>query len=130
MNKTFNSLQELETFVQSMDDDSQDQTKYIFDISQISEDQYQLQWQEQKFYTAHDGKTFPDEVWFTKENEMIQIQDLSEAHAKNILRMMIRQRRAAQEFLKATLPEMFSESADDGEDNLDNSNKDSTITLH
>jgi hypothetical protein len=55
---------------------------------------YQVQWMDDKTYIAQDGKVYPDEVWITKDGEMLFIQDLSEEHAKNIIRMIMRQERA------------------------------------
>jgi len=66
--------------------------KYVFDISKCANG-FIVQWQEQKTYTAHDGKVFPDEVWITEVGEMKQIQDIEAEHCRNIIRMMIRKNR-------------------------------------
>ena len=81
---------------------------------------YQVQWIDDKNYIAQDGKEYPDEVWVTKEKEMIFIQDLTEAHAKNILRMIIRQDREAlivEEKLRQKIMEHIN-SAVSGEDEI------------
>jgi len=51
---------------------------------------YRISWIKNKKYTAYDGKEFTDEVWTTEDYRMICVQDLTEAHAKNIIRMMMR----------------------------------------
>lgn len=63
-----------------------------------------IQWEPQKYYTAQDGKEYPDEVWTTLEGKMIQVQDLEPEHCRNIVRMILRQQRenavAYQELVK------------------------------
>lgn len=74
--------------------------KWEIDAHILPDDKgYALQWIESKSYVAHDGKEYPDETWLTEAGELMLIQDLSEAHAKNILRMMIRKDRAAFELV-------------------------------
>jgi len=124
--RSFTNIQEVEDFIKTLDSD----TKYVFDIDRTGENEFTIQWQEQKYYTAQDGQTFPDEVWYTKEGQLIQIQDLSEAHAKNILRLIIRQRRAVEGLLKSAISQAAAESEEDSLDSLDTQAKDSKITLH
>ena len=65
--------------------------KYIVDVQELKDDAgFLIQWQEHKTYISHDGKEFRDEIWLTEAGELFQIQDLSEAHCRNILRMFLR----------------------------------------
>ena len=49
----------------------------------------------------------PDEVWTTEDGTEILIGDLSEEHAKNILRMLLKNRREEQDyFTKHILPQL------------------------
>lgn len=74
--------------------------KWFIDIRRIKgTDQYSVEWQEHKEYITHDGKTFRDEVWITKDNVPYFVQDLTEAHAKNILRMLLREGRQRAEVI-------------------------------
>jgi hypothetical protein len=51
-----------------------------------------------------------DEIWITEDGTQILVGDLTEAHAKNILRMILRHRReereAMQEVFKAVAPQL------------------------
>jgi len=67
--------------------------KHAIDAYELEDGTIRLTWIERSNYVAQDGKEYIDEVWMTKEGDLIQIQDLSEAHAKNILRMMLRTER-------------------------------------
>lgn len=89
MGKKILKINELAEFVSEM---SKDKT-CVMDIIEMPDGNYEVQWTEQKYYVAQDGKTFPDEIWTTKEGDLINIQDLSEEHAKNIIRMMLRNNR-------------------------------------
>jgi hypothetical protein len=51
---------------------------------------YRVGWVPKKQYTTHDGKEFTDEVWMTEHGELIVVQDLTPDHAKNIVRMILR----------------------------------------
>lgn len=67
--------------------------KWIIDWVTTESGTIEVQWIEQKTYVAHDGEVFPDEAWLTKDGELLLVQDLSAEHAKNVLRMIIRQDR-------------------------------------
>ena len=66
--------------------------RYVIAAQRVGE-QVEVQWVEQKTYTAMDGETYPDEVWITKDGDMKMIQDIEPEHARNIIRMMLRQQR-------------------------------------
>ena len=92
MKKDFPTIDEAEAFVIPL----YEEKKYIIDIRPLPEGQgYSVQWQEHKMYTAQDGKEYHDEVWVTQEGKLVQVQDLTEAHCRNVLRMLLRQEREA-----------------------------------
>lgn len=113
--KYFDTLSELEDFILGF----QEQGKFIFNIQSV-EKRYFVQWEEQKYYVAQDGKSYPDEVWVTQEQEMIQIQDIEVEHLRNILRRVIRKEREYRksvEDILDTLQELsLGEEADDESD--------------
>ena len=109
MKKEFKDKAEAEKFYDAL----RAENKYQFDAYMLPDNQgYGLQWIESKTYVAHDGKEFPDEAWLTEAGDLVLIQDLSEAHAKNIIRMMIRKDRAAYEMITG----LMSGNGDDDED--------------
>lgn len=75
--------------------------EFVVGAKEIELNKFEVQWEVRKKYIAHDGKEFLEEAWMTEDGQMIQIQDLSEAHAKNILRMILRQRRESERALAA-----------------------------
>ena len=94
MEKEFNTIEELCEYV----DTNIPAEKYIIDIQPLPDNsKFLLRWQEQKYYTAQDGKTYPDEAWLTIDNKLVQIQDIELEHCRNILRMLIRRERNLQE---------------------------------
>lgn len=55
-----------------------------------------------EFYQDHQGNTFPEETWTTEDGRKIQVRDLSPEHAKNIIRMILRnQRIQMEEYIEA-----------------------------
>lgn len=91
--------------------------KWAIDLFPNADGSFTLQWIERKTYVAQDGKTFPDEIWITAENEMINVQDLEPAHALNILRLLLRNERKRMELIQAVqLSMMESQSSPDGND--------------
>jgi len=71
--------------------------KYVIEIQELPDNKgFTVHWQEQKTYTALDGKEYPDEAWITKEGEMLQVQDIPLPHLQNILRMILRNSREAE----------------------------------
>ena len=97
----FTDIEEAEAFVESLYKDD----KWVIKASKGTDDQggYNVEWQEHKKYTAHDGKEYPDEIWVTEQGEMILIQDLSEAHVRNVCRMMLRNERLQRQAYSALL---------------------------
>ena len=96
MNKELKTIDEVKALV----DDLSKESTYIFDVRELPNDGgFTVQWQPHKKYVAQDGKEYPDEVWFTLDGDMKQIQDLSEDHCRNILRMILRQDRESKNVL-------------------------------
>jgi hypothetical protein len=56
-----------------------------------------VKWVVPSTYIAQDGKEYPDEVWVMRNGDLKNISELSEEHAKNILRMFLRQDREDRE---------------------------------
>lgn len=81
----------------------------------IEEDgKFVVEYIEQKMYTAIDGKEYPDELWITKEGVPLFIQEMSEAHVRNTLRMILRNQRMVEQ----RLVEIFSRVNQDEEDEV------------
>jgi hypothetical protein len=108
MKAVFNSVDEAQVFV----DELWTKGKYALGILPLDNGKIEVQYIEHKEYIAVDGKTFPDEVWMTKEGKMILVQDLSPDHLRNILRMKIRREREMTAALDL-IGQGLAESADD-----------------
>lgn len=67
--------------------------KWAITVAHTKDDTFLVQWTEHKIYTSLDGKEYRDEVWVTKEGDMKLVQDLEPEHARNIIRMMLRNER-------------------------------------
>lgn len=92
MKKEIKDKDETKEFVSSL----MKEQKYVVDVQQLSDDAgYLIQWQEHKTYLAHDGKEFKDEIWITEAGDMLQIQDISAEHCRNVIRMILRNEREA-----------------------------------
>jgi hypothetical protein len=111
--KEFTDYAELEKFVQPLINEN----KWAIDIRQGTRvGTYKVLWIEHKHYMAHDGQTFPDEIWVTEKGEMMCIQDLDPDHAKNVLRMMLRQEREQRAMIQAALASLAAEVGDINDD--------------
>ena len=73
-------------------------------------DAYKVVWIKNKKFISRDGCESTDEVWTTANGELIVVQDLDPEHAKNIIRMILRNARqnatilsSMEEFLKVAL---------------------------
>lgn len=97
MKQEVKTLEELETLVRPI----LNSHKYVIEVQELPDTAgYKVQWQEHKTYTAQDGKVFPEEVWFNQAGEMLQIQDISPEHCRNILRMILRNERELNDSFK------------------------------
>ena len=96
MKKEIVDVLEAQDFVNSL----LEHGKYVVDVQEKKDNGgYLIQWQEHKTYKAHDGREFRDEIWLTQDGRLFQVQDLSEEHCRNILRMILRQDRETQQHM-------------------------------
>jgi hypothetical protein len=106
MKAEFDTMEEAEAFIAPM----LEENKYAISAIMTKEGKVLIQWEVQKKYIAQDGQEFTDEIWMTKEGNLIHIQDLEPEHAKNIIRMMLRNERLAkarmEEYLATALDEL------------------------
>ena len=90
MKIVFNTIEEVRDMIDALDNS----IKYIVDIQELENDTgFEVNWQEEKMYTSIDGLVYPDEFWMTEAGDMLQIQDITPEHCRNILRMLIRNNR-------------------------------------
>lgn len=100
MNKIIRTAEELEKFIAPL----MLEGKYAIDIQELPNGAgYKVQWQEHKTYTAQDGEVFPEEIWFTEAGEMLQVQDISVEHCRNIVRMIIRNERKMRDMMNVAI---------------------------
>ena len=86
--------------------------KWAITVAQTKDNTYLVQWMEHKMYTALDGKEYRDEVWTTEQGEMKLIQDLEPEHARNIIRMMLRNEREDKKAMDALYQEINKHLSD------------------
>lgn len=72
---------------------------------------YTVYWWDHKM-TERDGEQVPDELWLTQDGTPILVQDLSEAHCKNILRMILRNQKEDAATLEHALVDMINALGD------------------
>lgn len=84
------------------------ETDNTIDIFKNKDGTYTVNWIPNKKYIAHDGKEFTDEVWTTLDRRMIHVQDLEPEHARNIIRMLLRNERELQQKTDAMLEQLTS----------------------
>lgn len=128
MKKEVDSIEEASLFVSPL----MAENKWAITVAQRNDGKFIIQWTEHRMYTAQDGVEYRDEVWTTKEGNMVLIQDLEPEHAKNIIRMMLRQEREAKQAMDA-LYQRLSESLNDGLDSYTDNDSDQsppTTLLH
>ncbi len=90
MKKEFSNYDDLAVFAQALVDEK----KWAIATMELENGAgYAIQWIEHKYFKTHDDKEFPDEIWTTKEGQMMCVQDLEPEHARNVLRMLLRQDR-------------------------------------
>lgn len=105
--KIFNTVEEANEFITEMS-----KTDVSLDAYNDGENRYVVNWIENKKYISYDGKEFTDEVWITIDNKMIHVQDLEAEHARNIIRMMLRNRRESMDQAKEMLNQISNAIAD------------------
>jgi hypothetical protein len=130
MKKEVDTLDEASAFINPM----MAENKWAITVAQKPDGKFLIQWMEHKMYTAFDGKEYRDEVWTTEQGEMKLIQDLEPEHARNIIRMMLRQEREAKlamDALYQRVAERIAEGFDGSdEDNSDDIQPPSNTLLH
>lgn len=75
-------------------------------IDQTSDMAISIRWIKNKKYTAPDLKEYTDEVWAKEDGTLIACQDLEPDHARNIIRLFLRNSRRAEQRLNSTLTEI------------------------
>lgn len=128
--KWFSTYEEVESFVTPM------MPANAFWIKEVEHGGgFEVKWIENKTYTAFDGKTYHDDVWVTEQQELISIQDLTDAHAKNIIRLLLRNQRESKkqwdELLTVLADQYVDDSSEISETNeLNNELPGGHVTLH
>ena len=113
MNKRILKESEVQDFVEQL----YAENRWAISISRDPEsDDYLIKWVEHKKYVSYTGETHPDEIWQTEDGTMMCIQDMEPEHARNALRMLVRQQRLMQELLINQLTSDLSGDQDDLED--------------
>lgn len=92
--KDFDTLAQAELFIKELADQDN-----AVDVAKTDDGKIRVLWIKNKTYVTHDNEVFTDEVWTTIDGTMVVVQDLEPEHARNIVRMMIRQERARQDLL-------------------------------
>lgn len=117
--KDFTDPDEAMAFVKTLQENN------CIDVLKTDEGTFRIIWVENKMYTALDGKEYVDEVWTKEDGTMIACQDLELEHAKNIIRMIMRndreQRRVQQEMierLQGAIQSLGDGSGTDEQDDL------------
>jgi hypothetical protein len=85
--KDFIDPEEAIAFCKTLQDDN------CIDVLKTADGTFRVNWVPNQMYTALDGKEYVDEVWTMQDGTMIVCQDLEVGHAKNIIRMMLRNER-------------------------------------
>lgn len=122
--KTIVGVDALRKFIEPLTQDH-----YVVGALETSPDTFEVTWQDRKTYVAQDGKEYPEEAWMTQDGRVIQIQDLTEDHAKNILRMLLRQRRESESAV-AELRKLLADTFSDLEADLEPQPQSAPVVLH
>lgn len=102
MKKELDSAEEALVFIAGLIEEQ----KWLILPAVEKDGKFTVEWIEHKQYTSIDGKEYPDEVWVTKEGVPMLVQDMSEAHVRNTLRMLLRNQRMVSEGL-ANMAKLF-----------------------
>ena len=117
--KDFTDPDEAIAFVKTLQENN------CVDVMKTVDGTFRINWVENKMFTAFDGKEYADEVWTKEDGTMIACQDLELDHAKNIIRMILRnereQRKAQQEMMESLQQAMaqISSTVNEGEEQDD-----------
>ena len=91
--RDFDTLEEANAYMLALPKD------ISIDAYLTNDGKYRLSWVPNKKFTSIDGKEHIDEVWIKEDGTMIHCQDLEPEPAKNIIRMILRSKRAEAEVL-------------------------------
>lgn len=120
--KDFLSMDGVQDFIEDLH-----QSGNIVDLYRTDSGIYRVSWIENKTYVSHTGDIHDDEVWITEDGRMIHIQDLEPEHARNIIRMMIRNSKEAinaQYNTMGAIAEAINQIMQDGDDSIDDNDND------
>jgi hypothetical protein len=115
MKESFQTLEAAEDFLKARVEEQ----KYVVSMRALPTGEFQVEWQEHKNYVAFDGQTFPDEVWITEDQRMILVQDLEPEHARNVLRMILRQEREVRDRMEQLMTHIIEAADEMLNDSLD-----------
>jgi len=115
MKESFTTIEAAEAFLT----DKAAEKKYVISMRVMASGEYVVEWQEHKDYVDHNGVTHPDEVWITEDQRMILVQDLEPEHARNILRMILRQEREVRDRMEQLMTHIIEAAEDAVNDSLD-----------
>jgi hypothetical protein len=88
--KEFTEYDELRKFVEPLIAEQ----KWAIDVRQnTTTGIYMALWIEHKSVEREGGTKEPDEIWTTRTGDMICVQDMSETHVRDVLRMLLRNER-------------------------------------
>jgi hypothetical protein len=114
--KCFTDPEEANAFIESL------KANNTIDVLQQVDGSFRINWIENKLVKTPDGNEQIDEVWMKADGTLIVVQDLEPEHAKNIIRMILRnerERRAMESQMMEAFAEAFKETmAIDGVDEL------------
>ena len=89
------------------------------DVARSIDGVYRITWVQNKPYKTFDGVEYNDEVWTKEDGTMIVCQDLDPEHAKNIIRMYLRQTRETQKYFQG-LDELMTGLTAENTDDISN----------
>ena len=88
----------------------QDETNVV-DAEQKEDGTYRISWIKAKKYISFTGDEHTDEVWVKEDGTMLNCQDIELEHARNIIRMMIRNERQRTEIAQALFAKLQESGA-------------------
>lgn len=107
--KEFTDYEELRKFVEPMIAEQ----KWAIDVRQNTKTgMYMACWIEHKNVDRGDESKEPDEIWTTRDGEMLCVQDMTDTHVRDVLRMLLRNEREARAMLEAAARKMLETDED------------------
>lgn len=96
MKKTFDTEDEANQFV----DDLTAESKYAISAVADKDNKFTINWIEHKEYISYEGQQLLDEVWVKADGSIMLVQDIELDHAREIIRMLLRQQRQLRESIQ------------------------------